>query len=150
VKNILWLAVFGMFVLFVGNAQSLQTGATTGISPGNTFSFYVTFKEPMPQVETLNCSFVLVGNPKPGQEDFGTKVSCVATTTREQNQTHFYVNVPIPKAIAEGDYKLDWVTVGSGAASHVYQGDDLPSPPTLRIVNHEHLKFSDIKTLEAK
>jgi hypothetical protein len=150
VKDIFWLTIFGMFVLSVGNAQSLQTGATTSISPGNTFSFFVTFKEPMPQTETLECSFSLVGNPKPGQEDFGTSVSCVASTTREQNQTRFYVNVPIPKGTAEGDYKLDWVTVGIGAASHVYHHDDLPSPPTVHIVSHEGLKFSAILTLEAK
>jgi hypothetical protein len=44
--------------------------ASAGLGPGNSFTLSITFQDPMPKVDKINCSFALAGDPKPGQEDF--------------------------------------------------------------------------------
>ena len=150
-KSSLLLILIICFASAVGNAQNPPAmGATVGLGPGDTFTLFVTFKNPMPEIGALNCDFGLIGNRKPGQETFSTGINCTGEAKKEDD-THYRVEIGIPKAgIADGDYKLTDISVSIGTARRQYLANDLPDTPTVSIINHEHLKFSDIKKVDVK
>ena len=130
-------------------AQQPSMSATTGLAPGNTFTLFVTFQDPMPKIDTLACSFHLVGPPKPGQENFGQGLSC--SGTKKEDDTHYHALVIVPSsAIAEGDYELREIDISIGSATRAYAAQNLPTLAPVHIHNSEHLDFSPIKKLETK
>jgi hypothetical protein len=130
------------------NAQPAMS-ATTGLGPGNTFTLFITFQDPMPKIQSINCGFNLVGKPKPGQEDMNQSLTCNGTF-KKVDDTHFSAVVSVPTAIAEGDYQLVRIDVVMDSVNHRYEGTDLPTLAPVTVTNPEHLKFSPIKKLETK
>jgi len=136
-------------VCLAANAQNSSMGASTGLGPGDTFSLFVTFQEPMPKIDGINCQFKLVGAAKLGQEHFYQALNSSGVGTKVDD-THYRMQVSISQGTAEGDYKLDSVSVTTGSASRSYRDNDLPTLAPVAITNHEHLKFSDIKKLDVQ
>jgi hypothetical protein len=146
----LLLVLIICFASAAGNAQNPPAmGATVGLGPGDTFSLFVTFQEPMPGVTSIGCQLTLVGAPKSGQERFNTALNCNGSFTKD-DETHYRAQVPVTHGTSEGDYKLNFVDVNIGSAFRRYQGNDLPNLASVSITNHEHLKFSDIKKLDVQ
>lgn len=151
-KSSLLMFLIMCFASSVGSAQNPPAmGATAGLGPGDTFTLFVTFKDPMPEIGSINCVFRLTTDRKPGQETFGGEVDCIGAGLKKDDDTHYRVQVGIPKVgIADGDYRLTHIGIGIGDASRQYEGNNIPNPPTVSITNHEHLKFSDLKSVEVK
>jgi hypothetical protein len=133
----------------IGAQQSMSANA--GLGPGNSFTLFVTFENPMPNLQSIGCAFQHEGTPQPGQEDFVQQLRCSGPPTKD-DATHYRVKVgDIPQDIMAGDYKINWITVAvDGEASHSYQGPTLPSLAPVMITNPKHLEFSPIKKLEVK
>jgi len=144
-----FLALF--VVLPLSNAQQSSMSANAGLGPGNSFTLFITFQNPMPSVQGIACFFQLQGTAKPGQEDFVKQLACAGDPVKI-DATHYQVKVgDIPKDIAEGDYKLANINVTvDGQAVHSYSGPDLPSLAPVVVSNPKHLEFSPIKKLETK
>jgi hypothetical protein len=68
-KNLL-LAVVLFLAVPLCDAQQPAISANAGLGPGNSFTLFVTFENPVPKIQNLNCAFQHQGTPKPGQEDF--------------------------------------------------------------------------------
>jgi hypothetical protein len=134
---------------FVVIAQTPPMGTSTGLTPGNSFTLFISFQEPMQEIGGMNCVLTLVTPRKPGQEDFQNQVSCEGNPVKDDDK-NYHIKVGIPQGIADGDYKVTHIGMSIGNATHQYEGKDLPNPPQVTITNHEHLKFSDIKKLEVK
>lgn len=132
-----------------GAQQAMSANA--GLAPGNSFTLFVTFENPVPNLQNMSCAFQHQGTPKPGQEDFVTQLRCSGAPIKDDD-THYRIKVgDIPQDIMAGDYKVVWITVAvDGEASHSYQGPDLPSLAPVAITNPKHLEFSPIKKLEVK
>jgi hypothetical protein len=131
------------------NAQQPAMSATTGLGPGSIFTLFITFQEPMPKIEGIQCGFGIVGSTKPGQEEMNTILTCNGSF-KKIDDTHFSANVAVPVGIAEGDYRLDYIVVIVESTGHRYNGANLPSLSPVAIINPERLKFSPIKKLETK
>jgi len=131
------------------NAQQPAMSATTGLAAGNSFTLFVTFEDSMPKVDTIACYFSLVGNAKPGQEDFAKAFNCVGPP-KKIDDTHYSAAVDIPRGTAEGDYRLSRVDVQLDSVNHIYDSQHLPSLSPVAVHNPEHLNFSPIKKLETK
>jgi len=133
----------------IGAQQSMSANA--GLGPGNSFTLFVTFENPMPNLQSISCAFQHEGTPQPGQEDFVQQLRCSGPPIKD-DATHYRVKVgDIPQDIMAGDYKINWITVAvDGEASHSYQGPNLPSLAPVTITNPKHLEFSPIKKLEVK
>ncbi len=145
-KSLLFAA---LLVSVAASAQNTPLGATTGLGPGDKFSLFVTFQDPMPKIDSMGCAFNLTGNPQPGQEDFSRQVRCSGLT--KDDDKHYHMQVVIPSdGIAGGDYKLVGIDLSIGSASRHYEGKELPDLAPVPITNHEHIKFSDIKKLETQ
>jgi hypothetical protein len=146
---LLFLALCVMSPLL--NAQQPPMSATTGLGPGNSFTLFVTFQNPMPTVQGIGCAFNLEGAAKPGQEDFARQLRCSGTPVRDDD-THYRVKVgDFPQDIAAGDYKIQWISVAVDAeVAHQYQGSELPNLAPVAVSNPRHLEFSPIKKLEIK
>jgi hypothetical protein len=129
--------------------QSMSANA--GLAPGNSFTLFITFEKPMPNLQSIGCAFQHQGTPQTGQEDFIQSLRCSGQPIKDDD-THYRVKVgDIPQDIAAGDYKIAWINVAvDGQASHQYQGPDLPSLAPVAITNPKHLEFSPIKKLEVK
>jgi hypothetical protein len=124
--------------------------ASAGLGPGNSFTLFVTFQDPMPKIDGIGCSFALAGSPKPGQEDFGKNVYCNGPPSKDDD-THYRVTVSIPPSnCAAGDYNVAEIDVVIGGVTHPYIGQNLPTLAPVPISNAAHLKFSPIKKLEVK
>lgn len=123
--------------------------ASTGLAPGNSFTLFVTFQDPMPQITSIDCHFILASVAKQGQENFPTALIC-KRSFKKIDDTNYSVEVGIPAGAAEGDYKLDAIGLTIGNAGRRYVGPDLPSLALVTIHNPEHLKFSPIKKLDVK
>jgi hypothetical protein len=138
-------------VLPISNAQQPAMSTNAGLGPGNSFTLFVTFQNPMPKVKGMGCGFSLEGSPKPGQEDFVRQLRCSGTPVKDDD-THYRVKVgDFPEDIAAGDYKIQWISVAvDGEVAHQYQGSELPSLPPVTVSNPRHLEFSPIKKLEIK
>lgn len=132
-----------------GAQQSMSANA--GLGPGNSFTLFITFEKPMPNLQSLSCAFQLQGAPRAGQEDFVRQLRCSGAPIKDDD-THFRIKVgDIPQDVAAGDYKITWITVAvDGEAAHSYQGPDLPNLAAVAIANLKHLEFSPIKKLEVK
>jgi hypothetical protein len=132
-----------------GAQQSMSANA--GLGPGNSFTLFITFEKPMPNLQTISCAFGHQGTLQPGQEDFVQNLRCSGQPIKDDD-THYRVKVgDIPQDIAAGDYKIAWITVAvDGEAAHQYQGPDLPNLAPVAITNPKHLEFSPIKKLEVK
>jgi hypothetical protein len=133
----------------LSNAQQPAMSATAGLGPTNSFTFFVTFQDPMPEVNALNCTFSLATAVQPGQEDFRKSLTCTGAVNKT-DETHYSSVVNIPVGVASGDYKLDNVVVSVGSAQRTYQGQNLPALSPVPINNPEHIKFSPIKKLDVK
>lgn len=134
----------------LATAQNAPMGAVAGLGPGNSFTLFVTFKEPMPKIDALSCGFNLVGSPKPGQESFSKSVNCIGSVIKDDD-TRYRAQVDIQNGgIADGDYKLTSIDIRIGGATRSYASKDLPDIAPVTITNDEHLKFSEIKHLEVK
>jgi len=135
----------------VSQAQQPTMSASTGLGPGNSFTLFITFQNPMPKVIRIQCAFQLQGDPKPGQEDFSRQLQCTGAATKDDD-THYRVTVgEIPTNIAAGDYKILWINVAMDAdVTHQYRGSDLPTLAAVTVSNPRHLEFSPIKKLETK
>lgn len=130
-------------------AQSPMS-ASAGLGPGNSFTLFITFQDPMPKVDSIACSFALSGTPKPGQEDFGKNIYCSGPPTKDDD-THYRVTVKIPPLnIAAGDYSVAGIDVEIGGVTHPYRERSLPNLAPVPISNPAHLNFSPIKKLEVK
>lgn len=130
-------------------AQESPMSASTGLAPGDSFSLFVFFQNPMPKVTQIRCAFQLKGAPKPGQEDFPKQLGCAAALTRDSD-TNYRVKVEIPKGTAAGDYQVTWIVVTMDGVEHTYSETQLPALTPVAISNPEHLEFSPIKKLETK
>jgi hypothetical protein len=94
--------------------------ATAGLGPGNSFTLFVTFEKPMPNVQSIGCAFQHQGTPKPGQEDFVQSLRCTGQPIKDDD-LHYRIRVGIPQDIAEGEYKIAWINVAvDGEATHGY------------------------------
>jgi len=133
----------------LSKAQESPISATTGLAPGDSFTLFVFFQNPMPRVTQIRCSFQLKGAPKPGQEDFPRQLGCAVALTRDSD-TNYRVKVEIPKGIAAGDYQVTWIAVTMDGVEHAYSEAQLPTLAPVAISNPEHLEFSPIKKLETK
>ncbi len=134
----------------VSKAQQSMS-ANAGLGPGNSFTLFITFEKPTPNLQSIACGFKRQGTLQPGQEDFVQQLRCSGQLIKDDD-THYRVKVgDIPQDIAAGDYKIDWITVAvDGEASHQYRGPDLPSLAPVAVINPKHLEFSPIKKLEVK
>jgi len=147
-----WLLLpFLCLVSLLSNAQQAPVSANAGLGPGNSFTLFVVFQNPMPKIQGMGCGFTLEGTPKPGQEDFVRQLRCSGTPIKDDD-THYRVKVgDFPEDIAAGDYKIQWISVAvDGEVAHQYQGSELPSLAAVAISNPRHLEFSPIKKLEIK
>jgi len=135
----------------LSNAQQAPVSANAALGPGNSFTLFVIFQNPMPKVQGMGCGFALEASPKPGQEDFVRQLRCAGTPIKDDD-THYRVKVgDFPEDIAAGDYKIQWISVAvDGEAAHQYQGSELPSLPPVTVSNPRRLEFSPIKKLEIK
>jgi hypothetical protein len=138
-----------MVAPLTGAQQSMSANA--GLGPGNSFTLFVTFENPMPNLQGISCAFQHQGTPKPGQEDFVQQLRCAGAPIKDDD-THYRVKVgDIPQDIMAGDYKIAWINVAlDGEAAHSYQGPNLPDLAPVAITNPKHLEFSPIKKLEVK
>jgi hypothetical protein len=128
--------------------QSMSANA--GLGPGNSFTLFITFEKPMPNLQSISCAFGHQGTLQPGQESFVQSLSCSNPPTKDDD-THYRIKVDIPEDIAAGDYKIAWLNVSAvGGALHQYQVPDLPNLAPVTIANPKHLEFSPIKKLEVK
>lgn len=147
------LASFIFVLMFLAAPLAIaqnSMSATTGLGPGNSFTLFITFQDPMPKVDSIACSFALAGTPNPGQEDFGKNVYCSGPPTKDDD-THYRVTVKIPALnIAAGDYNVAEIDVEIGGVTHPYKGQNLPTFAPVPISNPAHLNFSPIKKLEVK
>jgi hypothetical protein len=146
-KMLLFLALYLMSSL--SNAQQPPMSANTGLGPGNSFTLFITFQDPMPKVQGIACGFNLEGGTKPGQEDFGQQLGCSGAPIKDDD-THYRVKVDVPQNIAAGDYKINWINVGVDEVAHQYRGSNLPSLAPMPVSNPKHLEFSPIRKLEIK
>jgi hypothetical protein len=139
------------FVFPLSKAQQSSMSANAGLGPGNSFTLFITFQDPMPNVQGVACAFQLQGDPKPGQTDFVRQLSCAGAPIKI-DATHYQIKVgDIPQDIAEGAYKLRFINVAvDGEAVHTYSGESLPSLDPVVVKNPKHLEFSPIKKLETK
>lgn len=134
----------------VSRAQQTPMSTNTGLGPGNSFTLFVTFQNPMPKVQGIGCAFQLQGAPRPGQEDFVRQLRCTGEPVKDDD-THYRVKVDIPEDVAAGAYTLAWVSVAvDNYAAHSYSGPELPSLAPISISDPKHLEFSPIKKLETK
>ena len=135
----------------ISNAQQTAVmSASTGLAPGNSFTLFVNFQDPMPKITAFQCNFTLVGTPQPGQENFARAVNCIGEP-KKIDDTDYISQVGIPASgIAGGDYKISSIDLYVGQAHSHYDGDSLPVLAPVRISNSEHLKFSPIKKLEIR
>lgn len=134
----------------LSNAQQPPMSANTGLGPGNSFTLFVVFQNPMPNVQGISCAFSLQGATKPGQEDFVRTLNCSGAPVKDDD-THYRVKVgDIPQNIAEGNYKVETIGVGVDGVGHSYQGSALPNLAPVAVSNPKHLEFSPIKKLEIK
>jgi len=134
----------------VSKAQQTSMSTNTGLGPGNSFTLFVTFQNPMPKVQGIGCAFQLHGNLKPGQEDFVKLLRCSGEPVKDDD-THYRVKVDIPEDAAAGEYTLAWISVAAdNYAAHSYSGSELPSLAPISVSNPKHLEFSPIKQLETK
>jgi hypothetical protein len=135
----------------LSTAQQPSMSASTVLGPGNSFTLFMNFEEPMPKITRVDCTFSLVGVPQSGQETFTQGVYCSNGDIKKIDEKHYSVGVPVPSnGIAAGDYKLGFIEVYIGDAHQRYQGSTLPDLAPVKISNSEHLKFSPIKKLETK
>jgi hypothetical protein len=144
------LLVF-LFLVLLSNAQQPSMSANTGLGPGNSFTLFVTFQNPMPTVQGIGCAFNLEGALKPGQEDFVRQLRCSGTPIKDDD-THYRIKVgDFPQDIGAGDYKIQWISVAvDGDVAHQYQGSELPNLAPVAVSNPKHLEFSPIKKLEIR
>jgi len=135
----------------VSKAQQSTMTTTTGLGPGNSFTMFITFQNPMRNVQGISCVFQLQGTAKPGQGDFVKTLTCSGGPIKDDDQ-HYRIKVgDIPQDIAAGDYKLVWINVSLiGEAVHRYEGADLPTLAAVSVSNPKRLEFSPIKNLETK
>lgn len=144
------LSLLALFILSqLSTAQQPAMSASTGLGPGNSFTLFVTFQDPMPKITSIGCDFRLTGAPQPGQEGFATTLNCTSAP-KKSDDTHYSVEVGIPLGIAAGDYHLNEIDVSIDDARRPYNGANLPTPAPVQITNPAHLKFSPIKKLETK
>jgi hypothetical protein len=135
----------------LSNAQQPSMSAKTGLGPGNSFTLFVTFQNPMPKVQGIGCAFQLQGAAKPGQEDFEKQLRCSGSPIKDDD-THYRIKVgDIPQDIATGDYKIVWINVAlDREVGHQYEGSELPSLAPVAVSNPKQLEFSPIKKLDVK
>jgi hypothetical protein len=131
------------------NAQQPAMSATTGLGPGNTFTLFITFQDPMPKIDGISCGFNLVGPPKPGQKEMNQVLNCTGAF-KKIDDVHFSAPVTIPAGVAEGNYQLVRIDVDMDSANHRYENANLPTLAPVAVTNPENLKFSPIKKLETK
>jgi hypothetical protein len=138
-------------VSLCSRAQQSSMSANAGLGPGNSFTLFITFQDPMPNIQGVVCSFQLQGEAKPGQAEFVKQLGCAGAPVKT-DATHYQVKVgEIPGDIAEGAYKLMYINVSvDGEAVHSYSGANLPSLEPVVVKNPKHLEFSPIKKLETK
>jgi hypothetical protein len=143
--------IISMLFLTAPMSRSQEMSASAGIGPGNTFTLFITFENPMSNIQRIDCGFQLQGNPKPGQQDFVRQLRCSGAPIKDDDK-HYRIHVgELPQDIAEGDYKIAWIDVAvDGQASHRYDSADLPALPVITVKNPKHLEFAPIKKLEAK
>jgi len=131
-------------------AQQAPLSASAGLGPGDSFTLFITFEDPMPNVVGAGCAFGLRGSAKPGQEDFVKSLRCTGSPVKDDDK-HYHMKVAIPQDVAEGDYDLVWISVAVDAeTSHQYQAPQLPSLAPVKITNPKKLEFSPIKKLDVK
>lgn len=151
--NCKWLMLsLALFVVLpLSQAQQSPMSANAGLGPGNSFTLFITFQNPMQHIQGIACTFQLQGTAKPGQEDFVKQLNC-GGTPEKIDDTHYQEKVgDIPQDIAEGDYKLEYINVVvDGQAVHSYRGPALPNLAPVSVSNPKHLEFSAIKKLETK
>jgi hypothetical protein len=139
------------FVFPLSKAQQSSMSASAGLGPGNSFTLFITFQNPMTKVQGIGCAFQLQGNPKPGQEDFVQQLRCSGSPMKDDD-THYRIKVgDLPPDIAAGDYKIAWINVSvDGDVGHQYRDSELPTLAPVTVSNPRHLEFSPIKKLETK
>ena len=146
----LLLLVLALCIVASLTEAQQSMSANAGLGPGNSFTLFVTFEKPMPNLQSVSCAFGRQGAVQPGQENFVQSLSCSNPPTKDDD-THYRVKVDIPEDVAAGDYKIAWLNVTAvGGALHQYQGPDLPNLAPVAITNPKHLEFSPIKKLEVK
>jgi hypothetical protein len=144
------LFLFLCFILQVSQAQDSAIAASTGLGPGDSFTLFVTFQNPMPKIQSISCAFDLQGTRRGGQEDFPGQLRCSGQPTKDDD-THYRVKVEIPDEIAAGDYKVSWINVAtSNLVGHQYNGANLPVLSPVTVIDRRHVDFSPIKKLEVK
>jgi len=133
------------------NAQQPSMSANAGLGPGNSFTLFVTFENPMPKVQGIGCAFQLLGSPKPGQEDFEKTLRCSGAPIKDDD-THYRIKVgDFPQDIADGDYRVVWISVSlDGETAHQYDEAQLPKLAPVSVSNPKKLEFSPIKKLDVK
>ena len=57
----------------LSHAQQPSMSASTGLGPGNSFTLFITFQNPMPNVQGIGCAFALK-DPKTRAGGFRTSV----------------------------------------------------------------------------
>lgn len=140
------LLILGLGLISVfASAQTISANA--GLGPGNSFTLFLVFQSPMPNVKNINCSFSMPGTPKPGQQDFNRGLACSGPPIKT-DETHYAVKVDVPMDIAAGDYVINSIGVLVDDVSHPYTGTQLPSLSPVRVENPKHVEFSPLKKLE--
>ncbi len=131
----------------LSHAQQPSMSASTGLGPGNSFTLFITFQNPMPKVQSIGCGFALEGSPKAGQEDFVRQLRCSGPPIKDDD-THYRVKVgDLPQDIAAGDYKIGWINVSvDGEAAHQYQGSELPNLAPVSVSNPKHWSFHQLRS----
>ena len=135
----------------VSKSQQSSMSANAGLGPGNSFTLFISFQEPMPKVKSIGCAFQLQGDPKPGQKDFVKELRCSGELVKDDD-SHYHAKVgDFPPDIAAGDYKIVWIAISiDGDVAHQYRDSELPTLAPVIVNNPKHLEFSPIKKLETK
>ena len=93
-----------------GAQQSMSANA--GLGPGNSFTLFITFEKPMPNLQSLSCAFQLQGAPRAGQEDFLRQLRCSGAPIKDDD-TRFRIKVgDIPRTSRRATTKslgLPWL-----------------------------------------
>jgi hypothetical protein len=146
------VSAFASLLLLLSGAQGQANppmSANTGFSPGDSFTLFVDFKDPMPEVASISCTFALQGSPHSGQKDFPNGFACTGEVHKD-DATHYHATVQVRQGAASGTYVLNTVQISIGGVTHTYTGASLPAPPTVNVRDPKIVKFAPIEQLNVK
>jgi hypothetical protein len=147
----------GCLILLVSGAfaqnNSQMSLSTEEHGPGDRLTLFITFKEPMLKLESINCYFELSTALQTRQTGFQSSISCEnnGQPPKKDSETAYRVVLPISENIATGGYTLRSINITVAGITKSYQGNDLPPFAPLKVRNpKDDPNFAPIKDLKVQ